>query len=97
MDIIAIEMQARTARAEFLHGIVAKLRAAWNERAERREAVAYLSRLTDYELADMGLVRSEIPAAVAGRLSSDQYTEFFVPVSANNAANDQRSKQVKVA
>lgn len=93
MDTIAIEKQARIARAEFLRATVAKLRAAWNEWAERREAAAYLARLSDYELADIGLSRSDIPAAVAGRLFTDEANAHFVNAGSLAAANDDRRKQ----
>ena len=95
MDTIAIEKQARHERAVFLRALAGKLWSAWKARAERREAAEYLYRLTDYELADIGLTRTDIPAAVAGRMFTDRAHAHFVGADTVVHANDDTS--VKIA
>ena len=69
VDRLAIEHQARVHRAavvgEFIGGGIANLWAYVRSSLRRRAAVAELSSLDDRMLADIGLTRSEIRAAVS--------------------------------
>ena len=68
--------------------LVTTLVARWKAARERREAIGYLSTLTDYELADIGLTRADIVAAVDGVRFADRANEHFSTVAASTAAND---------
>jgi uncharacterized protein YjiS (DUF1127 family) len=62
--------------------------ARWKAARERREAIGYLSTLTDYELADIGLTRADIVAAVDGVRFADRANAHFGTAVAGNVAND---------
>jgi uncharacterized protein YjiS (DUF1127 family) len=93
-DRRAIEMRARYARAELLANGVAdaiiwvarqykRLAAALKEDFELRAAEAQLSRMSDRELADLGLCRADIPFAVREATGVAPY----IDVSAGHAGS----------
>lgn len=51
---------------------------------ERQTALAVLRRFSDYELKDIGLYRSELPDAVAGRLPDPATKPLQQPVAPDN-------------
>jgi uncharacterized protein YjiS (DUF1127 family) len=57
----ALTYPARSRAAEADAGLVARLRRAWTEHRLYRDTVRELSQLTDRDLADLGVHRSNIP------------------------------------
>jgi len=70
LDIDDLVLQARRARARYLGDLIARgwrnLRKRWRRAVERRNAYAALVEMSDYELSDIGLSRSDIKVAVYG-------------------------------
>ncbi len=69
-DVDAAVARAHQLRSEFftssIKSLVSKMSAKRKERAAARRAIAQLSAMSDYELSDLGVARSNIAYAVMG-------------------------------
>jgi len=73
-DVDAAVARAHQLRSEFftsaIKSLVNKMSTSLKNRAEARRAVAQLSAMSDYELSDLGVSRSNIKYAVMGEVAA---------------------------
>ena len=69
-------------------GVVARLAAAYRRNRQRNEALDSLYRLNDRLLADIGIMRQQIPNAVDGSLGTSTTETFKVRQSEKQSWTD---------
>ena len=93
MSVLEIEAAARAERGRMIAKAIAGFFAAvvdgWQERRTRAAAIAELEALSDLELRDIGINRTEIAAAVDGRIARPQ---FAAPRNDNIAAQPEHRR-----
>ena len=88
---IELLRQANEARNAVIASGLQRMLAGFAGWMQRRRAEAELRSLTDRELADIGLTRSEIPFVLAGQVPA-RGPEARTPVATPAAANDRLRK-----